>query len=123
MINLKSSKSLYWIAIVAVLFITLAPLISQASSSSNELEHYEVICSSSGIKLVDVNDSSGSSDLSLMEHCSYCSLSAEKTILNSDSTKDIKNNDLLILALNNYGQKFIYRYLLASLLPNAPPKT
>jgi hypothetical protein len=122
MLKLRSNKGVFWIAILAFLFITLAPLISQASSSSNELEHYEVICSSSGIKLVNVNDSSGSDDINPIEHCSYCSLSSEQIIFNSVSTKGIKYKHLLAVTPNNYSPNFNYRYLLVSLHPNAPPK-
>ena len=122
MLNLRKNKNVYWVAILAILFITLAPLISQASSSSNELEGYDVICSSSGIKLVNNSDSNDASDKTTMVHCSYCSLSAEKPTLNSQSFIDIQGNYILAKVPGSYSPKFIFRYLLLPLLPNAPPK-
>ena len=95
MLNLRKNKNVYWVAILAILFITLAPLMSQASSSSNELEGYDVICSSSGIKLVNNSDSNDASDTNTTVYCSYCSLSAEKPTLNSQSFIDIQGNYIL----------------------------
>ena len=127
MLRLRKNKNVYWVAILAILFITLAPLISQASPSSNELEQYDVICSSSGIKIVNASDSNASdsndsNDMHLMVHCSYCSLSSEKIIPYRYSFTGIKNSHILDKLSSNYNSQFIYKYFLFTLLPNAPPK-
>jgi hypothetical protein len=57
-----------------------------------------------------------------MVYCSYCSLSAEKPTLNSQSFIDIQGNYILAKVPGSYSPKFIFRYLLLPLLPNAPPK-
>ena len=120
--KLRKNKNIYWIAILAILFIILAPLISQANPSSNELEQYDVICSSSGIKIVNASDSNDSNDIHPMVHCSYCSLSSQKIIPYRYSFIGIKNNHISAKPSNTYNPQSIYRYFLFTLLPNAPPK-
>ena len=122
MLKLSKNKDVYWIAILAILFITLAPLITQASPLSNELEQYDVICSSSGIKIVNGNDSNGSDDIHPMVHCSYCSLLSDKIIPYRYNFISIKNNHILAKPSSNYNPQSIYKYFLFTLLPNAPPK-
>ena len=120
--KLRENKNVYWIAILAILFITLAPLITQASPLSNELEQYDVICSSSGIKIVNANDSNDSDDIHPMVHCSYCFLSSDKIIPYRYNFISIKNNHILAKPSSNYNPQSIYKYFLFTLLPNAPPK-
>ena len=120
--KLRKNKNIYWIAILAILFIILAPLISQANPSSNELEQYDVICSSSGIKIVNANDSNDSNDIHSKVHCSYCSLSSEKIIPYRYNFIGIKNNHISAKPSNTYNPQSIYKYFLFTLLPNAPPK-
>jgi len=119
---LGKNKNVCWIAILAILFITLAPLMSQASPSSNELEQYDVICSSSGFKLINTNDSNDSPDMRPLVNCTYCSLSSEKTIVYSYNFIGILNSLILARTPGTYNLESSYRYFLFALLPNAPPK-
>lgn len=121
MVNLKKNKIAYWIAILATLLIVLTPLLSHAFSTSDELDQYDVICSSSGIKLVNINESNNNSDVRPMAHCSYCSLSDENKISSSYDYKVIVFNSLEHKTDNIYSLQFPCRYFLVSLLPNAPP--
>ena len=121
MVNLKKNKIAYWIAILATLLIVLTPLLSHAFSTSDELDQYDVICSSSGIKLVNTNESNNNSDVRPMVHCSYCSLSDENKISSEYSYKVMVVNRLEDKIDNIYSLQFPYRYFLVSLLPNAPP--
>ena len=121
MVDLRKNKSVYLIAILAVVFISLSPLLSQASTASSELGQYDVICSSTGIKLVNTSDSNDSRDIHPMVHCSYCSSSDENLILYNLSFKAIVVNRLEDKIDNSYRLQLSYTYLLESLLPNAPP--
>ena len=76
--HFRKNRYLNWIAIVAIFYISLVPLLSHAANESSELGQYDVICSSTGIKLINTNDANDANDASELysnSHCSYCSLS------------------------------------------------
>jgi hypothetical protein len=121
MVNLRKNKIAYWIAILAILLIILTPLLSHAFTVSDEFDEYDVICSSSGIKLVNTNESNKNSDVHPMVHCSYCFLSDETKISSDYRYKVMAVNHLEDKVDNIYSLQFPYKYFLVSLLPNAPP--
>ena len=87
-----------WISILAILFVSLMPIISQAFEK-NQSNDYQLICSSNGHKLIlidDDNQANGSPN-SNISHCNYCSFSIDDIIFN----KLNKNKNPLLLTYIN----------------------
>jgi ribosomal protein L32 len=70
-----STKLLHWIALLAILMSTLAPLVFQSLTYlSKNIGTFETeICSVDGVKIVHVNDNQSSKEYQFsFEHCPYC---------------------------------------------------
>lgn len=77
-----------WISILAILFVSLMPLISQAFET-NQPHDYQVICSSNGVKLISTNESNlpnNNAEFSL-SHCNYCSFVVDEEIILEKASK------------------------------------
>ncbi|HCK03244.1 MAG: DUF2946 domain-containing protein [Methylophilales bacterium] len=123
MINSTHKRFGSWLAILAMLLISFAPLASQAISSSTKLDKYDVICSSSGIKLVNTGQS-GSNDTSKIHpliHCNYCSLSVDKVIIGIAIQTNGINKEEVAFIFQDYHSPSVVNYFLVTQLPNAPP--
>ena len=71
--NIKYRTLGRWMSILAILFVSLMPLISQAFEK-DQSNNYQVICSTNGLKLIKPNeDTSTNNQVKLnVNHCSYC---------------------------------------------------
>jgi uncharacterized membrane protein len=71
-----------WISILAMFFVSLMPLISQAFEK-DQLNNYQVICSSNGLKLIELNEDSLTNNAAKLNvnHCSYCASIIDDKIL------------------------------------------
>ena len=85
--HLRRSSRLFtsWLAVLAILMVTLAPSISQALGGKYGASWVEV-CSTVGSKWVQADGGAtepapASSDAHLLEHCPYCSLHANAIAL------------------------------------------
>ena len=89
----KLLKKGYWAALFSILMIVIGPLVSQTISASV----LEVVCTSSGIKLIAL-DSSDETDnnTSSLSRCDYCKLSLKA--LQNISHKD---GNIFHLNVNN----------------------
>ena len=88
-----------WISILAILFVSLMPVISQAFEK-NQSNDYQLICSSNGHKLIlidDDNQANGSPN-SNISHCNYCSFSIDDEIIFNKLNKN--KNTLLLTDIN-----------------------
>ena len=77
-------------AIFAILMMLFGPLISSAIAT----EASEVICTSSGVKVISLNDDSGehNNSLELLDMCGYCKLSfKEFYVVNLDRSDKVEN--------------------------------
>ncbi|MDQ1811996.1 DUF2946 domain-containing protein [Massilia sp. CCM 9210] len=77
MINIAKRQTLHiWIAMLAILFSTLAPGMARAMSASGAPAGTMEICTANGYKLVKVGDTDASktpgSAQHGMEHCAFC---------------------------------------------------
>tara|TARA_B100001996_G_scaffold157601_1_gene120122 strand:+ start:506 stop:871 length:366 start_codon:yes stop_codon:yes gene_type:complete len=85
-----------WMSILAILFVSLMPIISQAFEK-NQSNDYQIICSSNGHKLILINDNNEANDSlnSNISHCNYCSFSIDNEII---LDKLDENKNLFIFA-------------------------
>ena len=116
--NKQLLKKSYWAALFSILMIVIGPLVSQAIAA----DELEVICTSSGIKIVslsDANDAGRSG--SALNSCDYCKLSVKAI-----ESLNYKASNLPFLNTNNIfstKERFL-RYIRLALLAydrQAPP--
>ncbi|RSZ60462.1 DUF2946 domain-containing protein [Massilia atriviolacea] len=75
MSSLAKRQTLHlWIAFLAILFGALAPAIGSAAMASGTME----VCTSEGVRLIQVGDSGDASGSShhAMQHCAFCTTHA-----------------------------------------------
>tara|TARA_B100000902_G_scaffold396667_1_gene458321 strand:- start:2020 stop:2385 length:366 start_codon:yes stop_codon:yes gene_type:complete len=111
-----------WVSILAILFVSLMPIISQAFEK-NQPNDYQLICSSNGHKLILINDNNEANDSPNINisHCNYCSFSIDDEVIFNKSNKN-KNPLLLtdIELINVSSSTKDYFFLLGN-PPQAPP--
>tara|TARA_B100000795_G_scaffold224773_1_gene180282 strand:- start:326 stop:697 length:372 start_codon:yes stop_codon:yes gene_type:complete len=109
------------VSILAILFLSLMPLISQAFEK-DQSNNYQVICSSNGLKLIETSDGNGTSNKSQfnLNHCSYCAVASDDKAFTS---KEDKFKNILTFSIYN---KTIFstsnkQNILENNLSQAPP--
>ena len=123
MLNFKYKKIGSWLAIFAMLLISFAPLVSQAFPVNSSSNQYDVICSSTGIKLINTDHSSSDENPAVhpLVHCNFCLLSVDKVIIQRVIQKNNVNYEKLTFTTIEYYSPFVINYFLVTQLPNAPP--
>jgi len=78
----------HWVSILAILFVSLMPLISQAFEK-DQSNNYQVVCSSNGLKIIEQNEgNSTNNEVKLnINHCSYCASIIDDKVLSSKADK------------------------------------
>lgn len=111
MIDIKYKTLGHWVSILAIFFVSLMPLISQAFEK-DQSNNYQAICSSNGLKLIEVNEDNSINNEAKrnVNHCSYCAFIIDNEVLLSkadkfqtlpDSFSVNKASSFLILNKNN----------------------
>ena len=111
-----------WLSVLAIIFVSLMPLISQ-SFEKDQSNNYQLICSSDGLKLIDTNeDSLTNSEIKHnINHCSYCSFVIDDEVL---SIKADRFQRSLITSNSNITTTFLIsnkQNILENNLSQAPP--
>jgi len=77
-----------WLSILAIIFVTLMPLASQAFEK-DQSNNYQVICSFNGLKIIEQNDDNPTNnEVKLnINHCSYCASIIDDEVLLSKADK------------------------------------
>ena len=77
-----------WLSILAITFLALMPLASQAFEK-NQSNNYQVICSFNGLKIIEQNeDNPTNNEVKLnINHCSYCTSIIDDEVLLSKADK------------------------------------
>tara|TARA_B110000238_G_scaffold198443_1_gene243062 strand:- start:599 stop:964 length:366 start_codon:yes stop_codon:yes gene_type:complete len=119
---MKYRKLGSWVSILAILFVSLIPLISQAFEKNQSID-YQVICTSNGLKITtlynqnqnDINDKNN------VNHCSFCSFAIDDEVLKSKISSS--KNFLLLVGnnLKNYSLITSKKIFLSTNLSQAPP--
>ena len=88
MMNVKYKIWGRWVSVLAILFVSLMPLISQAFEK-DQSNNYQVICSSNGLKIIEQNEgNSTNNEVKLnINHCSYCASIIDDKVLSSKADK------------------------------------
>ena len=94
----------HWIAILALVFMALAPVISKVYASESQTSS-DVICSTTGIKVINVDDQNGNVNSLLGDHCSYCSLVTDKLFLDAPKAKRLSHEIFANLFTDTYSPK------------------
>ena len=68
---MKNNTLTNWISLLAILFVSLMPLVSSAFQE-NQPSDYQVICSENGLKIIPGNKNNDNDD-SINHHLSHCS--------------------------------------------------
>ena len=81
-----------WLSVLAIIFVSLMPLISQ-SFEKDQSNNYQVICSSNGLKLIDTNeDSLTNSEIKHnINHCTYCLFVIDDEVLLSNANNSLNS--------------------------------
>ena len=98
-----------WIAILALVFMALAPAASKVYASEGQTL-LDVICSTTGIKVINVDDQNGNVNNLLGDHCSYCSLGTDKLFLDAPKANKLLHEIFANLFTDTYSPKG-YSYL------------
>jgi hypothetical protein len=98
------TKFNHWIAILALVFMALAPAISKLYASESQTSS-DVICSTTGIKVINVDDQNGNVNSMLGDHCSYCSFGADKLFLDAPKANKLSHEIFTYLFSNTYSPK------------------
>ena len=111
-----------WFSILAILFVSLMPIISQAIEKEQS-NNYQVICSFNGLKLIetDVEKLSNNEVRLNVNHCSYCSFVIDDEVL---SIKADRFQRSLITSNSNITTTFLIsnkQNILENNLSQAPP--
>ncbi len=88
MIDIKYKTLGHWVSILAIFFVSLMPLISQAFEK-DQSNNYQAICSSNGLKLIEVNEDNSINNEAKrnVNHCSYCAFIIDSEVLLSKADK------------------------------------
>jgi len=88
MMNVKYKILGRWVSVLAILFVSLMPIISQAFEK-DQSNNYQVICSSSGLKIIEQNEgNSTNNEVKLnVNHCSYCASIIDDKVLSFKAGK------------------------------------
>ena len=95
------TKFNHWIAILALVFIALAPAVSKVHASESPTLS-DVICSTTGIKVINVDDQNGNVNSLLGDHCSYCSLGIDKLFLDAPKANKLSYETFANLFSDTY---------------------
>jgi hypothetical protein len=111
-----------WISILAVLFVSLMPIISHAFEESQSSD-YQVICSSNGLKIIPVHNENQNNldDKFNLNHCTFCSFAVGDEF-SIEKVNNVQNlfrfeHTILISSL----PKIKNHSSLTANLPQAPP--
>jgi hypothetical protein len=87
MMDFKYKKLGLWFGIIAILFSSLVPVISQAIDLDDK-SNIEVVCSIGGIKLINVsNENTLPDNVQLnLNQCAYCSFGTHNSALTSNKS-------------------------------------
>tara|TARA_B110000003_G_scaffold215008_1_gene214270 strand:+ start:481 stop:843 length:363 start_codon:yes stop_codon:yes gene_type:complete len=74
---MKSKILVSCVSILAIIFVSLMPVISQAFEKNQSID-YQVICSSNGLKVI-TSENLNQNDINKcsINHCSYCSFAVD----------------------------------------------
>jgi len=111
-----------WISILAILVVSLMPVISQAFEHKN-LDGYEVICSSNGLKIIleSSENKNDAKDKSTISHCNYCSFVIDDQAI-SDKERSLQNLlSLLNVNVTHFDLSIKDHPFLSGNSPQAPP--
>ena len=88
MMNVKYKILGRWASMLAILFVSLMPLLSQAIEK-DQSNNYQVICSINGLKIIELNEDSLTNNKPKpnVNHCSYCSSTIDEDVLLSKTDK------------------------------------
>jgi hypothetical protein len=95
------TKFNHWIAILALVFMALAPAVSKVYASESPISS-DVICSTTGIKVINVDDQNGNVNSLLGDHCSYCSLGIDKLFLDAQKANKLSYETFANLFSDTY---------------------
>jgi hypothetical protein len=95
------TKFNHWIAILALVFMALAPAVSKVYASESQTSS-DVICSTTGIKVINVDDQNGNVNSLLGDHCSYCSLGIDKLFLDAQKANKLSYETFANLFSDTY---------------------
>ena len=98
------TKFNHWIAILALVFMALAPAISKVYASES-LTSSDVICSTTGIKVINADDQNGNNNSLLGDHCSYCSFGTDKLFLDAPKASKLSHEIFSNLLIDTYSPK------------------
>ena len=84
------TKFNHWIAIFALVFMALAPAVSKVYASESQASS-DVICSTTGIKVINVDDQNGNVNSLLGDHCSYCSFGTDKLFIDAPKANKLSH--------------------------------
>ena len=122
MMNVKYKILGRWASMLAILFVSLMPLLSQAFEK-DQSNNYQVICSINGLKIIELNEDSLTNNKPKpnVNHCSYCSFVIDDEVL---SIKADRFQRSLITSNNNITTTFLIsnkQNILENNLSQAPP--
>ena len=95
------TKFNHWIAILALVFMALAPAVSIVYASESQTPS-DVICSTTGIKVINVDDQNGNVNSLLGDHCTYCSLGTDKLFIDAPKANKLSNETFVNLFSDTY---------------------
>jgi hypothetical protein len=98
------TKFNHWLAILALVFMAIAPVISKVYASESQTSS-DVICSTTGIKVINVDDQNGNVNSLLGDHCSYCSLGTDKLFLDTPKVNKLSHETFANLFTDTYSPK------------------
>ena len=85
-----STKFNHWIAILALVFMALAPAVSKVYASESQASS-DVICSTTGIKVINIDDQNGNVNSLLGDHCGYCSCGTGKIFIDAPKVNKLSH--------------------------------
>ena len=98
------TKFNHWIAILALVFMALAPAVSKVYASESQTSS-DVICSTTGIKVINVDDQNGNVNSLLGGHCSYCSFNTDKLFIDAPKANKLSHETFANLFIDIYSPK------------------
>ena len=111
-----------WISILAVLFVSLMPMISHAFEESQSSD-YQVICSSNGLKIIPVHNENQNNldDKFNLNHCTFCTFAVDDKFL-IEKVNNVRNlSKFKHIKLINFLPKIKKHPFLSTNFPQAPP--
>jgi len=95
------TKFNHWIAILALVFMALAPAVSKVYASESQASS-DVICSTTGIKVINIDDQNGNVNSFLGDHCSYCSLGTDKLFIDAPKANKLSHETFVNIFSDTY---------------------